>query len=146
MKNKFKSPRPRLIYTLMTLCMIFFNGCKNTQYVVKGPEIKWVNWEVTFKDGIDKITREKTFVLIEKYVAEKYFEDPPGKLLVRIAYTIVPAHSGTKNSYDFIVSIGPGDASQTGFSTVKPVPPPPKEPLLNQFPGVTDIRPIPFSK
>ncbi|CAN5346156.1 hypothetical protein BH11BAC5_BH11BAC5_32880 [soil metagenome] len=146
MDNTFKSPRQLLIFISLTLCVFFFSDCKNTQYVVKGKEIKWVNWEVTFKDDVDKIAKEKTFVLMEKYVTEKYFEDPPGKLLVHLSYRIIQSSFGIKNSYDFSVSFGPGDASQTGFSTVKPPPPGPKQELLNQFPALVDIRPILFNK
>ncbi|MEO7488159.1 MAG: hypothetical protein ABIU77_13700 [Ferruginibacter sp.] len=139
MYNTFTSIRKFLIFICIALYIFFFSACKNTQYVVKGKEIKWINWEVTFKNDIDKIAREKTFLLIEKYVIEKYFAAEPKNLLVHLSFRIVRSSFGLANSYGFSVSYGPGDASQTGFSTVKPPQPGPRQEL---FPNVANIRPI----
>lgn len=139
MKKTFKSPRQLLIFMCLALCIFFFSSCKNTQYVVKGKEIKWINWEVTFKDNVDKVARQQTFLLMEKYIIDSYFNSHPQNLLVHINFTIKPSKFGKNNSYSFSVSYGPGDASQTGFSTVKPPQPSPKYELI---PNVANIRQI----
>jgi hypothetical protein len=79
---------------------------------------------------------------MEKYVIESYFNSNPKNLLVHLNFYIVPSRFHINNSYTLSVSYGPGDASQTGFSTVKPPPPGPKHELLGLFPNVANIRPI----